>query len=172
MPENLDFVAILFRWMHILAAITAVGGTIFMRVAYVPASEALPDSERAALAGGIRQRWAKVVMACIGFLLISGIYNIVMIMKSKVLPESVTGFYHALFGIKFLLAMVIFFIASAMVGRSPALEKMRQNPRRWLTINMTLAIILVCISGVLRLTRDAVMQGPPPATPVVEQGTE
>ncbi len=167
MPENLDYLAILFRWLHILPAIAAVGGTIFMRVAYVPAVAALPDAERATLQAGIRQRWAKVVMASIAFLLASGFYNFITI--AKTLPPSVKPFYHSMFAVKFLLAMGIFFIASAMVGRSAAFDKMRQDPRRWLTINMTLAILLVCISGVMRITRDAIAKQPPAvAAPAAE----
>ena len=33
---QLDWVAIISRWAHILAAITAVGGTIFARAVVVP----------------------------------------------------------------------------------------------------------------------------------------
>lgn len=144
--------ASLFRWMHILAAIAAVGGTIFARLALLPSLQELPEGHRKTLHEAIRSRWSKVVMASIGFLLISGVYNLVII--SKAMPEDMKPFYHPLFGIKFLLALVIFFIASAMTGRSAAFEKMRTNARFWLTLNMVLAILLVCISGVLRITRD------------------
>jgi hypothetical protein len=55
-----------------------------------------------------------------------------------------------LFGIKFLLALVIFFVASLLVGRSPAADRFRQKRKTWLTLNMTLAITVVLISGVMR----------------------
>jgi len=154
---ELDYLGILFRWMHILAAVTAVGGTIFVRVALLPSIAVLPDDQRKALHEQVRSRWIKFVMGAILFLLASGFYNIIM--KEK--PPGVTALYHALFGIKFLLALVIFFVASALVGRSPALAGIRANARFWLTLNMVLAITVVCISGVLR----ALPPGSKPARP-------
>ncbi|MEX0585738.1 MAG: hypothetical protein WD176_03790, partial [Pirellulales bacterium] len=59
-------------------------------------------------------------------------------------------YYHAVFGTKVLLALAIFFIASALMGKSPALQKIRDNRRFWLTTNVVLAIIVVCLSGILR----------------------
>ena len=152
---QLDWVAIASRWLHILAAITAVGGTIFMRFALLPSVGALPDDERKKLHEGVRSRWVKFVMAAILFLLASGIYN--LILKEKQFKMAADGakslyhtLYHMLFGVKFLLAFVIFFLASALTGRSPAFANIRQNARFWLTLNLVLAIIVVCVSGVLR----------------------
>jgi uncharacterized membrane protein len=148
---QLDWVAISTRWLHILAAITAVGGTIFMRFALLPSVGALPEDERKKLHEGVRSRWVKFVMAAILFLLASGIYNLVMKEKQlKTAAEGAKSLYHMLFGVKFLLAFVIFFLASALTGRSPAFANIRQNARFWLTLNLVLAIIVVCVSGMLR----------------------
>ena len=43
---DLDILGILFRWMHILAAIAAVGGTFFIRLALLPSLAELPDETR------------------------------------------------------------------------------------------------------------------------------
>lgn len=142
---QLDWIAIVSRWAHILAAITAVGGTIFMRMALLPSVGALAAEERKKLHEGVRSRWVKFVMAAILFLLVSGLYN--FLQKNK---QGLPPIYHMLFGIKFLLAFAIFFLASVLTGRSPAFAKLRENARFWLTLNMTLAVIVVCISGVLR----------------------
>lgn len=141
-----DYLALITRWLHILPAMAAVGGTMFMRWGLLPSMGSLPEEQRATLHANLRARWAKVVMGSIGLLLASGIYNIVQ----KEQGWQVNGLYHALFGIKFLLAMAIFFVASALVGRSEAYAKMRENRRFWLTLNLVLAIVLVCISGALR----------------------
>lgn len=143
--------SVLFRWMHILAAITAVGGSIFMRFALLPSTGVLPEEQHQALREQVRSRWAKAVALSIVFLLASGIYNIVRIMQGGV---ELPGYYHALFGIKFLIAFAIFFLASALTGKSPALAKIRENAKFYLTVNVVLAVVLVCISGVLRVTRD------------------
>lgn len=153
---QLDWIAIVSRWAHILAAITAVGGTIFMRVALAPSVGVLPDDERKKLHEQVRSRWVKFVMAAILFLLASGLYNFVQKNNQGLRP-----IYHMLFGVKFLLAFVIFFLASVLTGRSPAFAKMRANARTWLTLNMTLAIIVVCISGVLRAIPPKAAATPP-----------
>lgn len=140
-------VIVLFRWMHILAAITAVGGTFFLRWALLPTVAELPADQQKVVHDGIRARWAIPVHASIGFLLLSGFYNFIF----RSLPSHQgDGLYHGLFGIKFLLALAIFFIATMLVGRSAAAQRFRQNRRFWLNVNVALAIAVVCISGVLR----------------------
>lgn len=147
---QLDWLGILFRWLHILAAITAVGGTIFMRMALVPSVAVLSPEQHTALHEQVRSRWIKFVMAAIAFLLVSGLYNFIVKVKSHTIAPDYNGLYQMLFGVKFILALIIFFLASALTGRSPALAKIRQNAKLWLSVNMALAIIVVCISGVLR----------------------
>lgn len=147
---ELDYLGILFRWLHILAAITAVGGTIFMRMALMPSVKTLPDDQRKALHEGVRSRWVKFVMAAILFLLVSGFYNFLTKLKSPGIHADYNALYQSLFGVKFLLALVVFFLASALTGRAEAFVKIRQNARFWLTTNLVLAVVVVCISGVLR----------------------
>ena len=148
---EIDPIALVSRWMHILAAITAVGGTIYMRVAMVPAADAISDDQRRHLQESLRSLWAIPIHAAILFLVISGFYNLVLIETRYEVPP----LYHALFGIKFLLALAIFYIAVTLSGRSKPAQRMRENARFWLTLNMVLAVVLVCISGTLRIGRDA-----------------
>jgi uncharacterized membrane protein len=137
---------VLLRWMHVFAAIAAVGGMFFMRLALLPAVTALPEEHRRTLHAAVRTRWSKVVAGSIGFLLVSGLINFVLIVRRYELPS----FYHALFGVKFLLALAIFFIASVLMGRSAMADRFRRNVRFWLTLNVALAVVLVGISGVLK----------------------
>jgi uncharacterized membrane protein len=157
-----EILALLFRWLHILAAMAAVGGLMFMRFALLPAATVLAEPQRQALQEAIRSRWAKVVMAAIGILLVSGFYNFVVLFLSwKTWPEAWRSgpehVYQMLFGIKFVLALVIFFISSALAGRSPALARFRENAKFWVTTNLILAIVLVAISSQLRMMHA----GPP-----------
>jgi hypothetical protein len=59
-------------------------------------------------------------------------------------------YYHPVFGIKFLLAFAVFFLASALTGTGKATQRFRDNRRYWLTVNMVLAILIVCLSGIMR----------------------
>lgn len=158
---QLDFVEIVLRWMHILAAIAAAGGTIFMRVALVPASGELAEPDRQRLLAAVRSRWAMVVHLSIALLLISGLINVMRIMPT--IDSDYNSLYHPLFGVKFLLALALFGIASLLIGRSPAADRVRANAPFWLGINTLLVVLIVLISGVLRFVpRDVA----PPEEPV------
>ena len=74
-----DLLGLVMRWLHIFAAITAIGGTMFARFVVLSSQHVLSESEREALHAQMRARWSKIVAACIGFLLISGLYNIYVI---------------------------------------------------------------------------------------------
>ena len=160
----MNWLGFVLRWFHLVAAITAVGGSIFMRFALVPSVSVLSDEQRKLLHEQVRSRWAKLVMASIGFLLITGLINIYLFLRDSKTPawedwhKSYSGLYNAVFGVKFLLAMAIFFIASALAGRGEATQKFRQNAKWWMTVNVILALTVVALSGVLRLTHT----GPSP----------
>jgi uncharacterized membrane protein len=139
---------IVLRWMHVLAAITAVGGTIFARVALVPSLEVLTEDGRTKLHEAIRQHWARPVKWAITFLLISGIFNIIRIENDY----KVDMVYRAIFGIKLLLAVGVFFLASALTGHTKGTQRFRDHRKYWLTVNMVLAVLIVCLSGVLRMS--------------------
>jgi uncharacterized membrane protein len=154
----MNWLAIFLRWIHIVAAITAVGGIIFMRFALLPSVQSLADDTRKALHEQIRSRWAKVVMLCIAVLLLGGLANYLIFVSASKAPEwadwkTVYGkTYHMVFGIKFLLAIMIFFVASALVGRADVFKPIRQNAKMWMTVNVILALIVVALSGILRIT--------------------
>ncbi len=162
--DSINWLDVLLRWMHIFAAITAVGGTFFARLALLPAiEESLTPESRKSLHAAIRRRWSKLVAASIAFLLVSGLVNYAMrIIPGYDLPK----FYHPLFGVKFLLAMGIFFIASVLSGRSAMADRFRQNARKWLTINAVLAVLVVLISGVLKTAEKSKKPAPSPAAAV------
>lgn len=140
---------LLARWAHILAAIVAVGGTFFARFVLLPSQGVLSDADREALHDAMRRRWSKIVAASIAFLLISGLYNIAVIEAKTTAPMDY-GWYRPLFGVKFLLAIIIFGIASLLSGRTEAAQRMRQRARFWMNVNIVLAVLVVCISGILR----------------------
>lgn len=160
----LDWIAIVFRWIHILAAMTAVGGTIFMRMALVPSVAVLADDQRKALHEQVRSRWVKFIMGAILFLLLSGFYNFFRRINQG-FDADPKRLYNILFGIKFLLALAVFFIASALTGRAAALDRFRKNAKFWLTVNVALAVTVVCLSGVLRFIPSAEKASHPSSAP-------
>ncbi len=156
--SGLDLIVLTSRWLHISAAIVAIGGAFFMRFALAPAAEsALTEDSHAKLREAVRARWARFVHLSIAILLITGGLNFVLLaLPPKIEPMP----YHAIFGIKFLLALGVFFIASILVGRGTGFQGMRQNRKLWLSVLIILAGLIVLISGVLSQVRDVSPKAP------------
>jgi hypothetical protein len=66
--------------------------------------------------------------------------------------------------VKFLAAFVLFLVASLLTGRSQAADNVRRNLRFWLNLNIALAVLIVCLSGVLR-TADKIPKDSPENPP-------
>ena len=149
----MDAVLLVSRWFHIAAAIIAVGGAAFTLIALIPAAKAtLTDDVHERLREAIRSRWSKFVHACVAILLITGSINFVILaIPPKIEPMP----YHAIFGVKLLAAFAVFFIAEALVSRSPGFAKIRQQRAKWLAILLSLAAIIVLLSGVLSQVRSS-----------------
>lgn len=136
----------LFRWLHILPAIALVGGTLFMRFAFVPSLMSVDEDAREKLAESVRARWAKWVMAGSGLLLLSGLYNAARVSIQYQLSPT----YNGLLLVKIVLALVVFYLAAVLTGRSESARRFQQQRQKWLTINLLLAVTIVCIAGVMR----------------------
>jgi uncharacterized membrane protein len=156
--ETLLLVAL--RWMHIFGASIAIGGTVFMRLALLPTVGELAEDARRALHEGVSRRWALYVRIAIAFLLISGIHTVATKMST------VPVLYHILFTFKLVAALGVFFIASALTGRSPALAAMRNDRKKWLTINLWLVLGIVLVSGALRAIPPKAAKSPQAVLPV------
>lgn len=140
--------ALVMRWAHILAAVTTVGGVIFMRFVLMPSAESvLSDDIHQNLRTAIAKRWQHVVHTCILLFLVSGMYNYLAITRHLHPGQPA---YHALFGIKFLLALIVFVLALALTSTRPWSAALRANAKLWLTMIVALAVVIIAISGVLR----------------------
>jgi len=153
-----DILQLVSRWLHIIAGMVAVGGMLFARLVVFPTLREWPEAERRSIHDAMRARWSKVVAIAIASLLITGLYNYARMEIDYTLPM----WYRAVFGVKFLLAMTMFTLASLLAGRSAASQRLRTNPGVWLGLNLLLAVAVVGLSGVLR---SAHTQGLPPKPP-------
>ncbi len=143
----MEILDLLSRWIHIGTAIVVLGGSVFLRFVLMPAAVGLPDDEHQALRERLMGRWRKFVGIGIGLFLLSGFYNYLVVAMPKHQGDKL---YHPLIGTKILLAFVVFFLASALTGRSAAFEGIRKNSKKWLLITILLAATIVVISGVLK----------------------
>jgi uncharacterized membrane protein len=136
-------VDVISRIVHVSTAIALVGGTVFMLFVLLPAAEELNAEEHDKLKVSVNRIWKRFVHLGILLFLLSGFYNYFRAMPL----HKGDGLYHALIGIKMILAFVIFFIASILVGRSDRFEGMRRGRAKWLKILVVLAAIVVAVSG-------------------------
>ena len=153
---TMDPVTLVLRWAHVLAAIVAMGGIVFARFALVPSLAELDAETRDRIHASIRRRWLPWVIGAITVLLASGLANF-LLFNARVKAEGwangswmrMTN-YHALFGAKFLLALVAFYFASALVGRGAGTQWVRNDRAKWLTVTLGLTLAVVLLSGWMR----------------------
>lgn len=165
----MDPTTLLLRWAHILAAIVALGGLFFARFAVLPTADELGKETADKIHAGLRRRWLPWVMGAITLLLASGLTNyILMIKRIKAAPElwggdwmRQTG-YHGLFGAKFLLAMIVFYLASGLIGRGASTQWIRNNRKQWLSVTVGLGVAVVLISGWMRQLHTGANDMPDP----------
>jgi uncharacterized membrane protein len=142
------------RYMHILGAITLMGGTIFMRFALAPVVAGLDGATKSTIHEQVRSRWSKFVMLAAALLLISGIANMILYSSSRYDVEKLGGMSYAMLtGIKFLLALPIFLFASFLAGRSATAQKFQANAVMWMNVNLVLAVLMVLIGGGLKFAK-------------------
>lgn len=140
-------ISIVSRWIHIVSAIIVVGGTVFMRQVLMPAAATLPDDVHDPLRERIRARWSVLLHASIALLLVTGFYNFYY---NGILAKPPPGPYHGVFMLKFLLAIVVFFLAIALAGRSEAFASLRAQRGKWTGVVIALAVVIVLLSTILK----------------------
>jgi len=146
--DPLFILDVLSRVTHVATAVVLIGGSVFMRYVLLPSAAQLPDEPHAALRQQVLARWRKFVPVGIVLFLVTGFYNYI---KVAIPQHSGDGLYHALMGVKIILALVVFFIASALTGRSEALEGVRRNAKLWLALLVLLAGLIIAIAGFLKM---------------------
>ena len=96
--------------------------------------------------GGQRGTWAKWVGITTLLLVATGLFNFINNVKTYEIATS----YHMLVGLKILVALVVFFLAAVLAGRSMMAERFRTNMRFWLSVCLVAGIITVLIGSVMR----------------------
>ena len=152
----MDPVTLVLRWAHILAAIVAMGALVFARFGLLPALGDFDSATRERIHDSIRRRWLPWVIGAITVLLASGLANF-LLFNGRVKAEGWGDggwmrqtSYHALFGAKFLLAMVAFYFASALVGRGEGTQWVRNDRAKWLSVTLGTMLAVVMLSGWMR----------------------
>lgn len=140
---NSPILQVVMRCLHVVSAILAVGGLGFYLFCLTPAVRLLDDGFSESWLRLIRQRFGRLLWACIAGLTVSGLYNWVL---SGSTYKEMGAFANALIGIKVLLALVLF--AVVWVGSVGLLK-----PRVCQMINIHLAAVVILLAVILRYLR-------------------
>lgn len=151
--EDINWLSVVLRFAHILGAILAVGGAVSAAFVVFPAAQTVPDEARGHFNEAVRKRLAGIVMLAITLLLVTGFYNYLAVELPRHKGQAI---YNATMGIKILLAFVVFFVASALTGKSAAFEGIRKKRATWLKLNILLALAVVAIGAFLRAVPDVI----------------
>lgn len=149
------------RFIHIASAIGAIGAPLFVRFALMPAAaKTLDETTHQKLREAINARWRIAVYIFITLFLLTGFFNFMVETRTpagtlitarwKDFGPEDKRIYHMLFGIKMLCAFTIFFLASALAGRSAAFAPIRKNARTTVTLLLLLGLLVVICSTLLR----------------------
>jgi len=132
-----DALFVIMRWTHFASMATLIGGFIFGRLVVIPSLGTVSPDARDALSARIAAAYRPLVVAAICGLVVSGLYNLAT-------NPGHTVKYHALLGIKLLLALHVF--AVAFLITQP------KNPRvaRMMTGTLISGLIILAISAYLR----------------------
>lgn len=146
----MDNLFLVMRWLHIISATLVVGGLFHYRFAVLPALETLPELQRDAVSAAMRRNWAMLARLAVLLLIVTGLANMILVPKNFDFADEGRKAYNILLGVKFLLALPIFFIADMLSGRSAAAERFRRKSRMWLNVAIFLSIVVIVIGGYVR----------------------
>lgn len=157
--------ALVMRWAHIVSAVFTLGGFVFIPFVLLPVVSAqLAESERGSFRDAVMKRWKPFFHPFILLFLLSGFYNYMAVTAPLHQGQAL---YHALFGIKFLLAIAFFGLAIVATSTMAWSEKMRARSGIWVLLVLT-GLSIVLIAGFLKTMPAA--EDPGTAAPVETTG--
>lgn len=138
--------AALAQWLHLGAAVVAVGGVLYARAVLGPALRALPPEERAQVLRAAGRRFHPILWAAIALLLVTGLYNVVLAADA----HAADPLYWQLLGLKIVLAVALFGLALAVTLPVAAFAGIARRRPEVLLVNLGLAAVILYLSAWLR----------------------
>ena len=148
--DGMFFFNVLMRWLHVVAAVAGVGGTLMLRFVLLPVLEQLPNG--AETLAKVRPGFKRLIHSSLGILILTGFYNYLalVIPKVRLLRESGAdqlAAYHPVMGVKIILSLALFAIATMLLMPVPAMHEKRKS---WLTVNAVLGLTIMLLAAFLR----------------------
>ena len=135
------------QWLHVAAAVLAVGGVACMRFVVLPSVELLEDSARETFVESVHSRFRQIIWISIGLLMITGLYNVGIASAAGKFADQ--GYLYPVIA-KIVLALVVFKIAFMLIVPGPAFSGIKAKRKTWLLVNFILGMIVILIAAYLR----------------------
>lgn len=145
--DAIPILPLISRWLHVGSAVLLAGTILFYAVIFAPvARKALDEAAREQLRVPLMKRMKLFLHPPIVLFLLTGFYNYMAV--TAPLHEG-QALYHALFGVKFLLALVVFALMILLTSTMSWSEKLRDRKGLWGALVLaTVAVVL--IGGVMK----------------------
>lgn len=134
------------HWIHLSAAVAALGATIFLRMVVLPVLATMDEDARETFHSRAQRKVMMVILHSFGLLIITGMLNL-----ARVFQDGQTSLYLALFMAKIMLVVAMFAIALFLLIPSDALRTFRARRATWLLVNVALGLTIVFLSSWLRM---------------------
>ncbi len=139
-------VFILMRWVHIGSAALLVGGMALIVLSAGPARTLMDHTEAVSVFKKIEARFRWVLAAAVLGLIVSGVYQWVVFGQDY---QQIGGLALSLLSVKVLLATMLF----ALLWAFQVDSMLHPKAKLWRLINLSLAVLVVMLAGVLRYIR-------------------
>ncbi len=136
--------ATIAQWIHVSAAVVAVGGMGFMLFVLYPAVEVLKADQRDLLLKFVSGRFRWVVWISIILLIASGLYNVGLVW---LVPW---GLYWEVLTLKLVLAFAVFGLIACLTVPLSFFKRFQQRRRMWLSVAFTMGMLVILIAAFLR----------------------
>jgi uncharacterized membrane protein len=139
---------VLMRWTHILSAVVVAGSILFYVLVYRRAvAGLLSEEDQEKLRWSLMKKWKLFLHPPILLFLVSGFYMYIVMTKDGHPNQPI---YHMIFGIKFLLALVVFALFIILTSTMNWSAGLRNKPGLWALLTI-LVLIVVMLGGVMRV---------------------
>ncbi len=141
--------SLLFRWIHVLAAITWIGGSLFVALVLVPVTRRLEDPAlRARLVQEAGRRFRTVGWIALGLLVLTGLGNLWLFPSFLSSPRFMAKF--ALVVLALALSVVHDFVLGPRAGARGADPALRVRATWVARVNVLVALAIVALGLALR----------------------
>ena len=147
---SLHFVAIFFRWLHIVSACALVGSAFFFEFLLPSATRGVDDSVRESIHLRARRGFKMTVHVTLLLFLISGTYNA---LKNWPIYTRNPGVMHGLFGMHILLGLgAVTLLMISLAGR-----EMKRTAPRYTRLALAALVLGIAAASTLKSAREWTM---------------